>query len=159
MVDKATLWRQVQLKAQVYLFSYTCCPFLWRMEIGLHFLRCFHVPSNCWVPATIVYMISQICCITLQGRHDYQRICTTKLKVPTWDRYVTLTSRTLISPTPPPNPPWGPHDTMWNVYVQRGYKYQRHIDMFLNTRKKTDGGVSARYSNYEASLLPCNTRA
>ena len=36
----------------------TSCPavcfFLWSIDRGRHFLRCFHVPSICWVPATMV---------------------------------------------------------------------------------------------------------
>ena len=41
-------------KPKSTFFSYTCWFFLWSMDIGLHFLTCFHVPSLCRVPATMV---------------------------------------------------------------------------------------------------------
>ena len=35
------------------LFLYTFCFFLWSIDGGRHFFKCFHVPSICWVPATM----------------------------------------------------------------------------------------------------------
>ena len=31
--------------------------FLWSIDIGRHFLKCFHVPPICWVPVTMVPII------------------------------------------------------------------------------------------------------
>ena len=40
-------------KPKSIVFWYTCCFFLCSMDIDLGILRCFHVPSICWVPATM----------------------------------------------------------------------------------------------------------
>ena len=41
-------------KPKSTFFLCTSWIFLWSMGIGLKFLKCFHVPSICWIPATMV---------------------------------------------------------------------------------------------------------